>query len=217
MNPGEAPSATLWVRAASGLEVLTGAGLVVAPSLLARLLFASDLNAAGEATGRIAGLVMLCLAAGCWPRAAGAFWDVPTALYEQRKIARQNPPGMTFELATIQLLAEKAPQGTVNTAVSIGCGSGHKELMWLRSGYVSHFTLVEVVPPLLDAAKKAFHEAGLGVAPLMALSWLAAAFLIVTGLIGANVGMLLWPAAALHLILAVLLTRAWMESRRSAG
>ena len=61
MNPGEAPSATLWMRAASGLEVLTGLGLVVAPSLLARLLFGSDLNAAGEATGRIAGLVMMCL------------------------------------------------------------------------------------------------------------------------------------------------------------
>jgi hypothetical protein len=29
--------------------------------------------------------------------------------------------------------------------------------------------------------------------------------------------MLIWPAAALHLILAALLTRAWMESRRSAG
>ena len=29
---------------------------------------------------------------------------------------------------------------------------------------------------------------------------------MVTGLIGANVGLLLWPAAALHLILAVLLT-----------
>ena len=68
MNPGEAPSATLWMRAASGLEVLTGVGLVVAPSLLSRLLFGSDLNAAGEATGRIAGLVMVCLAAGCWPR-----------------------------------------------------------------------------------------------------------------------------------------------------
>ena len=52
------------MRAASGLEVLTGLGLVVAPSLLSRLLFGSDLNAAGEATGRIAGLVMLCLAAG---------------------------------------------------------------------------------------------------------------------------------------------------------
>ena len=54
MNSGEAPSATLWMRAASGLEVLTGAGLIVAPSLLARLLFGSDLNPAGEATGRVA-------------------------------------------------------------------------------------------------------------------------------------------------------------------
>jgi uncharacterized protein YjeT (DUF2065 family) len=68
MNVGEASSATLWMRVASGLEVLTGLGLVVAPSLLSRLLFGSDLNAAGEATGRIAGLVMVCLAAGCWPR-----------------------------------------------------------------------------------------------------------------------------------------------------
>lgn len=131
MSSGDAPSATLWIRLASGLEVATGLGLVVAPSLLARLLFGSDLNAAGDATGRIAGLVMVCLAAGCWPRAAGA------------------------------------------------------------------------EAPLLM--------------PLMALSWLAAAFLIATGLIGANAGVLLWPAAALHLILAVLLTRAWVESRRSAG
>ncbi len=131
MNPGEAPSVALWMRAASGLEVLTGAGLIVAPSLLARLLFGSDLNGAGEATGRISGLVMICLAAGCWPRAASA-------------------------------QAHALP-------------------------------------------------------PLMALSWLAAAFLVVTGFIGANVGVLLWPAAALHLILAVLLARAWMERRRSAA
>ena len=131
MNPGEAPSTTLWMRVASGLEVVTGFGLVVAPSLLARLLFGSDLNTAGEATGRIAGLVMVCLAVGCWPRAVG--------------------------------------------------GEAH------------------------------------ALAPLMALSWLAAIFLIATGLIGANAGMLLWPAAALHLILTVLLTRAWMQSRGSVG
>jgi hypothetical protein len=130
MNAGEAPSAKLWMRAASGLEVLTGLGLVVAPSLLARLLFGSDLNAAGEATGRIAGLVMLCLAAGCWPGAVGE----------------------------------------------------------------AH-----------------------ALSALMALSWLVAAFLIVTGVIGTSVGILLWPATALHLILAALLTRAWIESRRAAG
>ncbi len=129
MNSEEASSATLWMRAASGLEVLTGVGLIVAPSLLARLLFGSDLNGAGAATGRISGLVMVCLAAGCWPRAAGA--ETPVLV------------------------------------------------------------------------------------PLMALSWLAATFLVVSGLIGANVGILLWPAAALHLILAVLLTRVWMENRRS--
>ncbi len=127
MNSGEAPSATLWMRAASGLEVLTGLGLVVAPSLLSRLLFGSGMDQVGDSVGRIAGLVMLCLAAGCWPRAASA---------------------------------------------------------------ESHALM-----------------------PLTALSWLAAAFLIVTGLIGANVGILLWPAAALHLILAILLTRAWMKAR----
>ena len=130
MNPGAAPSATVWMRAASGLEVLTGLGLVVAPSLLARLLFGSELNGAGEATGRIAGLVMICLAAGCWPTDA--------------------------DDSRSQVLV-----------------------------------------------------------PLAAVSWLAAAFLVVSGAIGANVGLLLWPAATLHLILAILLTRAWMESRRS--
>jgi hypothetical protein len=130
MNPGGASSATLWMRFASGLEVLTGLGLFAAPSLLARLLFGSDLNAAGEATGRISGLVMICLAAGCWPRVAGG-----------------------------------------------------------KSGTLG---------------------------PLMALSWLAAAFLIMTAVSGANVGILLWPAVGLHLMLAVLLTRVWMESRRAA-
>jgi hypothetical protein len=128
MNPGEVPSATLWMRAASGLEVVTGLGLVVAPSVLARLLFGSDLNGAGEAMGRIAGLVMVCLAAGSWPRDA--------------------------EIGQSRALI-----------------------------------------------------------PLAALSWLAAAFLVLSGVAGANVGLLLWPAAALHLILAVLLTRTWMERR----
>jgi hypothetical protein len=112
------------------LEIVTGVTLLVAPSLLARFLFGSDLNAAGDATGRISGIVMLCLAAGCWPRAG-------------------------------------------------------------ESG--RHQTLV----------------------PLVALSWLAAAFLVFTGLIGATVGLLLWPAALLHLILAVLLT--WTRASAPAA
>ncbi len=41
-----ARSQAVWVAAAAaGLEVVTGAGLVVAPSLLARLLFGSEMNA----------------------------------------------------------------------------------------------------------------------------------------------------------------------------
>ena len=65
-----ARSQAMWVAAAAaGLEVATGAGMVVAPSLLARLLFGSEMNAAGDLVGRISGLVMLCLALGCCPRA----------------------------------------------------------------------------------------------------------------------------------------------------
>jgi hypothetical protein len=64
-----ARSRTMWIAAAAGLEVITGVGLVVVPSLLARLLFGSEMNATGDLVGRISGLVMLCLALGCWPRA----------------------------------------------------------------------------------------------------------------------------------------------------
>ena len=110
---------------------MTGAGLVIAPSLLARLLFGSEMNASGDLVGRISGLVMLCLALGCWPHA--------------------------FE------------------------GKDRQAIV-----------------------------------PLLALSVLATVFLIYVGMGGVNVGVLLWPAAAAHLILAVLLARAWM-SRRAAG
>jgi len=132
MNSGEASSATLWMRAASGLEVLTGLGLVAAPSLLSRLLFGSGMDQIGDSVGRIAGLVMLCLAAACWPRAS--------------------------EVESSQALA-----------------------------------------------------------PLLALSVLAALYLIFIGFNGTTVGVLLWPAAAAHGALAILLARAWIESRRSAG
>ena len=113
--------------AAAALEIVTGAGLVVAPSLLARLLFGSEMGGTGDIVGRIAGLVMICLAAACWPR---------------------------------------GPEG----------------------------------------ARQAL-------APLLALSWLAAAYLLVVGASGANVGPLLWPAFLAHLVLGVLLGRVWFTSR----
>ena len=118
----------VWVAAAAGLEVVTGAGLVVAPSLLASLLFGSEMNVTGDLVGRISGLVMICLALGCWPRA--------------------------FE------------------------GENRRALV-----------------------------------PLLALSLLATVFLIYVGMGGVNVGVLLWPAAAMHFIIAVLLGRAWMSQR----
>jgi len=117
--------------AAAGLEIVTGAGLVVVPSLLATLLFGSEMNAVGNLVGRISGLVMLCLAFACWPR--------------------------SFE--------DKDHQG---------------------------------------------------LAPLLALSLLVTGFLIYVGTGGANVGVLLWPAAAAHLILAILLARAWIGLRGAA-
>ena len=127
-----ARSQAMWVAAAAaGLEVVTGAGLVVAPSLLARLLFGSEMNASGDLVGRIAGLVMVCLALGCWPRALEG---------EDRQ----------------------------------------------------------------------------ALAPLIALSLLATVYLIYVGMVGVNVGVLLWPAALAHLVLAILLARAWM-SRRAVG
>ena len=115
----------MWIAAAAGFEVVTGAGLVVAPSLLARLLFGSEMNATGDLVARISGLAMLCLALACWPRAFRA--------------------------------------------------TGRQTLT-----------------------------------PLLALSLLAAVFLIYVGMRGVNVGALLWPAAAAHLVLATLLARTWI-------
>ena len=122
---------TTWVAAAAGLEVLTGAGLAIVPSVLARLLFGSDMNPTGNVVGRIAGIVMLCLALGCWPRSSEG----------------QRPQAL---------------------------------------------------------------------APLLALSLLAAGYLAYAGLSSAMVGILLWPAAALHTLLAVLLAWTLSASREAA-
>ncbi len=120
------------IVAAAGLEILTGATLFAAPSLLARLLFGLEMGGSGDSVGRIAGLAILCLAAGCWPSAS----------------ERGSPRAL---------------------------------------------------------------------APLLALSVLAALYLLVVGAGGAKVGILLWPAFAAHLILAGLLARVWMASRRPSA
>jgi hypothetical protein len=49
--------------------MLTGAALFVVPNLLSEMLFGSPVTARGPTVGRVAGLAVLCLAIGCWPRA----------------------------------------------------------------------------------------------------------------------------------------------------
>jgi len=66
-----------WITAAAALELATGAGLIAAPSLVARLLFGAELTAPGQATGRFAGFVLLSLAAACWPRGATTSASLP--------------------------------------------------------------------------------------------------------------------------------------------
>jgi hypothetical protein len=67
MNGEKGPRA-----AASELEILTGAALVVDPSLFARLLLGEGLAETGTIVGCTAGLVLVRLAIGCWPRLSPA-------------------------------------------------------------------------------------------------------------------------------------------------
>jgi hypothetical protein len=59
------------MAAASGLEALTGAILVVAPSFAAQLLFGQPLLEPGPSVARVAGLALVSLSVACWPRPDG--------------------------------------------------------------------------------------------------------------------------------------------------
>ncbi|MFL0671121.1 MAG: class I SAM-dependent methyltransferase [Erythrobacter sp.] len=88
------------------------------------------------------------------------FWDLPTSLYEQMRIAfpaLHDPPAN----AALELLKYHMEPGILKSALSIGCGTAHKELKFVENGIVEHFTLVELVPELLNSAKTSFSKAGL--------------------------------------------------------
>jgi hypothetical protein len=51
---------------------------------------------------------------------------------------------------------------------------------------------------------------------LLLLSVLVTAYLVYLGLSTASVGVLLWPAAATHVALAILLARVWINKQRTA-
>ena len=64
--------------------------------------------------------------------------------------------------------------------------------------------------------KNAGSEANSALPALLVFSLLAALYLVYVGIRGEFVGVLLWPAAATHIVLAILLARAWIHKRRAA-
>jgi hypothetical protein len=117
------------VAVAAAIEVAAGVILIISPPLVARLMLNADLNAAGEAVGRVAGFGLLGLGVACWPVSA-------------------------------HVSARSAP-----------------------------------------------------VRGLLAYNVLGAIFFIYLGLQGTLVGIVLWPAAALHSVLAILLARVFLLNR----
>ena len=55
------------LKAAAGLEVVTGIVLIASPSLFTRLLFGSSLASPGPGLGRLGAIALLALVAACWP------------------------------------------------------------------------------------------------------------------------------------------------------
>ena len=48
------------------IEALTGAGLLVVPSLVGQLLFGAELTGVGIPTARVTGIALIALAVACW-------------------------------------------------------------------------------------------------------------------------------------------------------
>ena len=85
---------------ACGLEAITGLGLLVAPSMVARLVLGSEVADVAIIISNIAGVALISLAIACWPR-AGATSRAPYA-------------GMFFyNLLAALLLGETAVAGTI--------------------------------------------------------------------------------------------------------
>ena len=63
------------------------------------------------------------------------------------------------------------------------------------------------------------HDSGrtANLAAMLAYNALAAAYFVVLGIGGEFVGVLLWPAAIVHAVLAVLLARAWFGHQVADG
>jgi hypothetical protein len=58
------------IAVAAGVEVAAGLIFIISPPLVVRLILNADLNAAGDAVGRVAGFGLLGLGLACWPGSA---------------------------------------------------------------------------------------------------------------------------------------------------
>jgi hypothetical protein len=114
------------IAVAAAVEVAAGLIFIVSPTLVVRLILNTDLNAAGEAVGRVAGFGLLGLGLACWP-------------------------------------------GSTRVSGKSAAARG-----------------------------------------LLAYNLLATVFFIYLGVRGTMVGMLLWPAAVLHAVLAIALARVFL-------
>ena len=60
-------AAVFWLLSlAAAIEAATGAALIIVPQAVASLLFGADLDGAGIAVGRVAGIALLSLGLLCW-------------------------------------------------------------------------------------------------------------------------------------------------------
>jgi hypothetical protein len=65
-------------------ELVTGLALLLAPSLVGRLLFGQELAGLGVVAGRVAGIALIALSVACWPGppiAGMLFYSAAVAVY----------------------------------------------------------------------------------------------------------------------------------------
>jgi hypothetical protein len=53
---------------AAVIEAATGLALIIAPSLVGRLLFGAEFTGVANPAARVTGIALLALGVGCWPR-----------------------------------------------------------------------------------------------------------------------------------------------------
>jgi hypothetical protein len=56
-----------WLALTASIEAATGLALIIAPSLVGRLLFGAEFTGVANPAARVTGIALLALGVGCWP------------------------------------------------------------------------------------------------------------------------------------------------------